>query len=88
MSLSHRNQSIDLLCKSLKDKKLSKLQYFRYKRKGIFIKFFKEFCEGLMITPLTGSKSISTIELPVQSNQYFVILHHNSEDICLKFAYK
>ena len=25
----------------------------------------------------TGSKSISTIELPVQSNQYFSILHHN-----------
>ena len=30
-----------------------------------------------MVAPLTGSKSISTIALPVQSNQYFAILHHN-----------
>ena len=30
-----------------------------------------------MVTCLTGSKSIFTIKLPVQSNQYFMILHHN-----------
>ena len=30
-----------------------------------------------MVAPLTGSKSIYTIELPAQSNQYFAILHHN-----------
>ena len=30
-----------------------------------------------MVTCLTGSKSISTIKLPVQSNQYFMILHDN-----------
>ena len=32
-----------------------------------------------MVAPLTSSKSISTIELPVQSNQYFAILPHNMQ---------
>ena len=30
-----------------------------------------------MVARLTGSKIISTIELPVQNNQYFGVLHHN-----------
>ena len=36
-----------------------------------------------MVAPPTASKSISSIELPVQSNQYFVIIHHNIFNILL-----